>query len=122
MSRKVLIIEDDFALADIMKALLQKNGYEPHHAADGEAGVAAARKIRPDVVLLDVRLPKMDGYAVCRALRTEEKTKGAKIIMVTQAGLMGEVETAFSAGAHDYLTKPFDSDRLLKKIEKALPH
>jgi two-component system alkaline phosphatase synthesis response regulator PhoP len=121
MSRKILIIEDDFGLADNIKALLQLKGYEVHHAPDGEAGVAAARKFKPDLILLDILIPKVDGFDVCRLLRSEEKTSHIHIIMVTGLGQMGDVEKALSCGAQDYLTKPFDSDRLLKKIQKALP-
>ncbi|MBI5242255.1 MAG: response regulator [Elusimicrobia bacterium] len=117
---KILIVEDDFALADNLAAFLKLKGYDPHHAPDGPSGVEAARKLKPEVILLDVRIPRIDGFDVCRLLRSDEKTKGIKIIMVTGLGQMGDVEKALSCGASDYLIKPFDTDRLLKKIEKAL--
>ncbi|HEX4049060.1 MAG TPA: response regulator, partial [Elusimicrobiota bacterium] len=73
-----------------------------------------------DLVLLDVMLPRLSGHDVCRMLREDPKTAGAKIVMVTGLGRGGDVEEAFAAGADDYLIKPFDSARLYKKIEKVL--
>jgi two-component system, OmpR family, response regulator ResD len=118
--KKILVVEDDSALALNLAAFLQLAGYEVHHAADGPAAVEAARKFRPDLLLLDALIPKVDGFEVCRLLRADEKTKSVKIIMVTGLGQMGDVEKALSCGANVYLIKPFDQDRLLKKIEKAL--
>ena len=118
--RKILVVEDDFALADNLQALFRAKGYEVHFAPDGTAAVEAARKLLPDVVLLDVLIPKLGGFDVCRVLRSEERTKGIKIIMVTGLGRVADVDQAFEAGASDYLVKPFDTDRLLKKIEKVL--
>lgn len=116
----MLIVEDDFALAASMTALLKAKGYEVHFAADGEAGLELARKVLPDLVLLDVMIPKIGGFDVCRLLRTEPKTAKVKVIIVTGLGRMGDVEKAFSAGAADYLIKPFDGERLLKKVAKVL--
>ncbi|MEK7744897.1 MAG: response regulator [Elusimicrobiota bacterium] len=118
--KKVLVVEDDFALADNLQALLRAKGYEVHFAPDGTAAVEAARKLLPDLVLLDVLIPKLGGFDVCRVLRSEERTKGIKIIMVTGLGRVADVDQAFAAGASDYLVKPFDTERLLKKIEKVL--
>lgn len=117
---KILIVEDDFTIADNLKALLTVKGHQVLFAADGQAGVEVARKEGPDVVLLDILLPKLGGFDVCRLLKTDGKTAGIKIIMLTGLGRMGDVETAFSAGANDYLIKPYDNERLLKKIEKVL--
>ncbi len=120
MIAKVLIVEDEPAIAENLGALLRAKGYEALHAGDGAEAVEIARKDLPDVVLLDVKLPKMGGFDVCRILKAEAATQRIKIIMVTALGRMGEVETAFQNGADDYLIKPFDSDRLFKKIEKVL--
>lgn len=114
------MIEDDFALAASLVALLQASGFDASHAADGEAGLAMARKENPELVLLDVLLPGLDGFDVCRRLRSQAETAGAKVIMLTGLGKVGDVDKAFSCGACDYLIKPFDSDRLLKKIRKVL--
>ena len=117
---KILIVEDDFAIADNLKALLQIKGHKVTFAADGQAGVETARREIPDLILLDIMLPKLGGFDVCRILKSEPKTQGIKIIILTGLGRMGDVETAFSAGATDYLVKPVDSERLMKKIDSVL--
>ncbi|MDE2290670.1 MAG: response regulator [Elusimicrobia bacterium] len=117
---KVLIVEDDYALADNITALLKLKGYEVGFAPDGEAGIETARKMKPDVVLLDIMIPKVGGFDACRILRGDPQTMKAKVIMMTGLDRIGDVERAFSAGASDYLIKPFDSERLFKKIEKVL--
>ncbi|MFH1723153.1 MAG: response regulator [Elusimicrobiota bacterium] len=117
---KILIIEDDYALADNLSALLKLKGYDVQFAADGEAGIEAARKFQPDVVLLDIMIPKVGGFDACRIMRSDAKTKNAKVVMMTGLDRMGDVEKAFSCGATDYLIKPFDSERLFKKLEKVL--
>ena len=115
---KVLIIEDDYALADSITALLKLKGYEVEFAPDGEAGIEKARQVKPDVVLLDIMIPKVGGFDACRILRGDPQTMKAKIIMMTGLDRIGDVDRAFSCGAADYIIKPFDSDRLFKKIEK----
>jgi len=117
---KILIIEDDYALADNLRALLEVKGYQVEFAADGEEGVKKARSYGPDLILLDIMIPKVSGFDACRILRGDAKTKDAKIIMTTGLDRMGDVEKAFSCGASDYLIKPFDSGRLFDKIEKVM--
>ncbi|MBI5595341.1 MAG: response regulator [Elusimicrobia bacterium] len=115
---KVLIIEDDYSLADNITALLKLKGHEVGFAPDGEAGIEVARQMRPDLILLDIMIPKVGGFDACRILRGDPQTMKAKIIMMTGLDRIGDVERAFSAGASDYLIKPFDSERLFKKIDK----
>lgn len=115
---KILIVEDDLAMSDSLRALLELKGFQVHTAADGRIGVETARKERPDIILLDIMIPKVSGFDVCRILKEDPKTHGFKIIVTTGLGGMGDVETAFAAGADDYIIKPFDSVRLLQKIEK----
>ena len=117
---RILIVEDEPAISENLAALLRLRGHAVEVAGDGAAGIAAARKKVPELVLLDVMLPGMSGFDACRMLRADPKCAGVKIIMVTGLGRMGDVEDAFKAGADDYLIKPFDSDRLFKKIEKVL--
>lgn len=116
----VLIVEDEPAIAENLAALLRLRGHVVDVVGDGAEGVELARKKRHELVLLDVMLPRMSGFDVCRMLRSDAKSAKAKVIMVTGLGRMGDVEDAFNAGADDYLIKPFDSDRLFKKIEKVL--
>ena len=115
---KILIIEDDYSLADNITALLKVKGYEVGFAPDGEAGIETARQMHPDVILLDIMIPKVGGFDACRILRGDPQTMKAKIIMMTGLDRIGDVDRAFACGAADYLIKPFDSERLFKKIEK----
>jgi DNA-binding response OmpR family regulator len=117
---RILVVEDENALAENLAALLSAKGHKVSISPDGADALSRARKERPDLILLDVMLPRMSGHDVCRLLRADPKTAGLKIVMVTGLGRGGDVEDAFAAGADDYLIKPFDSARLFKKIEKVL--
>ena len=117
---RILVVDDELDIAENIAALLTAKGHKATIAADGAEALRLARKDLPDLVLLDVMLPRMSGTDVCRILRSEAKTSKIKILMVTGLGRGGDVEDAFAAGADDYLIKPFDSVRLFKKIEKVL--
>lgn len=117
---KILIIEDEPGIAENLAALLGAKGHSVSMALDGAKGIELARKTKFNLVLLDVMLPRMSGFDVAKLLRADAKTKAMKIIMVTGLDRMNDVEEAFRAGADDYLIKPFDSERLFKKIEKVL--
>ncbi len=118
--RKVLVVEDDAMLAESLQALLKVKGYRVFFAADGQSAIETARREMPEIILLDLLLPVLGGIDVCRILKSEAKTSAIKIIALTALGRMGDVETAFAAGANDYVTKPYDNERLIKKIEKVL--
>lgn len=120
MAAKILIVEDEQAVAENLQALLAAKGYQVATAEDGAEGIAKARKDPPDVMLLDIMLPKMGGFDVCKILKADPALKKTKIIMITGLGRMGDVETAFQNGADDYIIKPFDTQRLFKKLDKAL--
>jgi len=117
---RILVVEDEASIAENMAALLTAKGYVVASCGDGAQALEMARKEPPDLVLLDVMLPLISGFDVCKMLRADPKTSKAKILMVTGLDRGGDVETAFAAGANDYLVKPFDSDRLFKKIQKVL--
>lgn len=117
---RVLIAEDEFAVAENLKALMAARGYKVFIAADGVAAVDLARKERPDLLLLDILMPRMGGFDVCRILKSDPATKGIKIIMITALDRFGDIETAYQHGASDYITKPFDQERLYKKLDKVL--
>jgi CheY-like chemotaxis protein len=117
---RVLIVEDELDVAENIAALLAAKGHRTTIAVDGAEALRLARKELPDLLLLDVMLPRMSGHDVCRMLRADPKTAKLKIVMVTGLGRGSDVEEAFAAGADDYLIKPFDSARLFKKIEKVL--
>lgn len=117
---KILIVEDEIEIADNLAALLRTKGHKVSLCGDGGEALAIARKELPELILLDVMLPRVSGLDVCRLLRADAKTAKAKIVMVTGLGRMGDVEEAFKAGADDYLIKPFDSTRLFNKISKVM--
>jgi two-component system phosphate regulon response regulator PhoB len=120
MSAKILIVEDEPAVAENLQALLAAKGYEVATAGDGADGIAKARHERPDLMLLDIMLPKMGGFDVCKLVKSDPVLRKIKVIMITGLGRMGDVETAFQNGADDYIIKPFDTQRLFKKLDKAL--
>lgn len=117
---RVLIVEDESAVAESLQALLSAKGHQAEVVVDGSEAVQRARKSKPELMLLDIVLPKMGGFDVCKILKSDPATAKIKIIMITGLGRMGDVETAFQNGADDYLIKPFDSERLFKKLEKVL--
>lgn len=120
MAVKILLVEDDPTISESLKALLMAKGYVVVTAGDGSQAIIDARKEKPELMLLDVILPKMGGLDVCQILKKDPETKEIKIVMITALGRMGDVESAFASGADDYLIKPFESQRLFKKIEKVL--
>lgn len=117
---KILVVEDENDIAVNLVALLISHGHKASYVSDGAEALAVARKELPDLILLDVMLPRMSGHDVCNILRSEPKTSKIKVIMVTGLGRGADVETGLNTGAHDYLVKPFDSGRLLKKIARVL--
>ncbi len=117
MARTVLIVEDDRNIADLLRLYLEKEGYEVVIASDGLRGVEKFREVQPALVLLDVMLPGMDGWGVCRAIRTENKTP---IIMLTAKSETEDKVMGLKQGADDYITKPFEMKEVLARIEAVL--
>ena len=117
MARRVLIIEDDRNIADLLRLYLEKDGYEVAIALDGLKGVELFRSFLPDLVLLDVMLPGMDGWTVCRTIRGESKTP---IIMLTAKSETEDKVFGLKQGADDYITKPFETKEVLARIEAVL--
>ena len=117
MAISVLIVEDDPNIRELLQLYLEKDGYAVTLAADGGQGLDKFRAIKPDLVLLDVMMPVMDGWAVCRAIRADSQTP---IIMLTAKGETDDKVTGLKAGADDYVTKPFEMKELLARIEAVL--
>ena len=117
MARKVLIVEDDRNIADLLRLYLEKEGYEAVIALDGLKGIEKFRESQPCLVLLDVMLPGMDGWGVCRAIRAESKTP---IIMLTAKSETEDKVAGLKQGADDYITKPFEMREVLARIEAVL--
>jgi len=116
---KVLVIEDD---EDIRDSLMQVLGetYDVFMAVDGIEGIKEAIRQPPDIILLDIMMPRLDGYQTCQALRQEKVTSGVPILMLTALKNTDERIRAFNAGADDYISKPFDQDELMIRMESKL--
>ena len=117
MALSVLIVEDDRNIAELLQLYLEKEGYAVTVAYDGGQGLTKFRSIKPDLVLLDVMMPVMDGWAVCKAIRAESQTP---IIMLTAKGETNDKVNGLKSGADDYITKPFEMKEVLARIEAVL--
>ena len=115
MSKKVLIVEDERAIVEILKFNLKREGYETMEALDGETGLELARTQDPDIVLLDVMLPRMNGFDVCAALRAGGSA--VPIIMLTAREEESDKVFGLESGADDYMTKPFSMKELLARVK-----
>ena len=113
MSQKVLVVEDDNNIAELLRLYLQKDGFEVSHAADGGKAVEMAKEIQPDLVLLDIMLPVMDGWQVCRELR---KTMKMPIIMLTAKGETEDKVSGLEMGADDYIVKPLEMPEVIARV------
>ena len=117
---KLLLVEDNEMNRDMLSRRLIRKGYEIVMAVDGQEGVDMAKSELPDLILLDMSLPVMDGWQAARAIRGDEATKAIPIIALTAHAMSGDREKALDAGCDDYDTKPVELKRLLGKIEALL--
>jgi len=117
----ILLVEDNEMNRDMLMRRLQRKGYEVVIAVDGGEGVAMAMSSAPDLVLLDMSLPVLDGWEVARRLKAAEETRSIPIIALTAHAMAGDRERAVEAGCDDYDTKPIDLPRLLEKVRALLP-
>ena len=117
MAVSVLVVEDDRNIAELLQMYLEKEGYAVTLAGDGGEGLSKFRAIKPDLVLLDVMMPVMDGWAVCKAIRAEGKTP---VIMLTAKSETDDKVAGLKSGADDYITKPFEMKEVLARIEAVL--
>jgi DNA-binding response OmpR family regulator len=117
---RILIADDDAPNADLLEAHLDGSGYETKIAANGEQTLALVRDWKPDIILLDIMMPKLSGFEVCRRLRSDPATQGIGILMVTALDQSTDVETAVEAGTDDFLTKPINKTELLLRVRALL--
>lgn len=117
---RLLLVEDDQTLSEIVSTLLKQEAYRVTLTRNGEDALRLAREERPDLILLDVLLPKMSGFEVCQRLRSDPATCLIPIILVTALGATKDKVTGFKLGADEYLSKPFDSLELLARVERVL--
>lgn len=121
MSKKrILIIDDEQDLVEMLKLRLESVGYEILDAYDGKTGLDKAKEEKPDLILLDLMLPKMDGYQLCRILKFDEEYKRIPIIMLTARAQEKDKDQGMTCGADEYVAKPFEPNELVTVIQKYL--
>ena len=120
MSKKVLIVDDEPNIVISLEFLVKKEGFTVAVAADGEEALAKVAEFSPDLILLDVMMPKKSGFEVCEALRADPARSGLKIIMLTAKGRDTEMAKGLALGAAAYMTKPFSTKDLIARIREVL--
>ncbi len=120
MKNRLLIIEDNEQNLYLLTFILEKHGYEVIQAKDGLAGIEIAKKQNLDLILLDIQLPNMDGYAVAREMKKIPEKKDVPIIAITSYAMAGDREKALEAGCTGYITKPINPDTIISSIEQFL--
>ena len=121
MSGCILVVEDQIDNRQILRDLLGSAGYQLIEAENGEEALAAVAKQRPDLILMDIQLPVLDGYEVTRRIRADLNLKALPIIAVTSYALAGDEAKALAAGCNAYVTKPYSPRQLLAKVREFLP-
>jgi two-component system, cell cycle response regulator DivK len=122
MSRTILLIEDNEQNRYLLTFLLEQQGYRVTAAVDGPAGILAATTVNPEVILLDIQLPTMDGYAVAHELRRIPALHAVPIIAVTSYAMPGDREKALESGCTGYIEKPINPDTFVAEMEQSLLH
>ena len=120
MSKKILVADDEPSIVAAVEFLLRRNGYEVHVARNGEEALELVEAHNPDLVLLDVMMPRKSGYEVCARMREREEWRHIKIIMLSAKGRDAEVNKGLAMGADVYVTKPFSTRELMAKIKGLL--
>jgi len=118
--KKILLVDDAETILMMERMILNKAGYELITAKDGQEAVSKAQAERPDLILMDVVMPKMNGFEACKQLRGHDTTKAIPIILVTTRGEAESVESGFKSGCDDYVTKPINGLEVLSKVKSAL--
>jgi DNA-binding response OmpR family regulator len=120
MKKKILVVDDEVDLVETIRFPLEMEGFQVLVAYNGEDALNQARKESPDLILLDIMLPKLDGYKVCRLLKFDERYKHIPILMLTAKTQAKDKQTGMDTGADEYITKPFDIDQLMEKVKAYL--
>jgi DNA-binding response OmpR family regulator len=117
---RLLIADDDAQSVELFEAYLSDSGYETQTAADGEETLAKVRSWRPDVILLDIMMPKISGFEVCKRLRADSATRAIGVIMITALDQPSDIDRAVDAGTDDFVTKPINKNDLLLRVRALL--
>lgn len=120
MKKRILYVEDNEQNMYLVRFILEKHGYEVVSALDGQEGIDLAAKILPDLILLDIQLPRMDGYAVARSLRDNADLASTPIVAVTSYAMVGDRDKALAAGCTGYIEKPINPDTFIGQMEQYL--
>jgi len=120
MSKRILVVEDQEDNRRILRDLLTSVGYQIIESQDGESGITAAETQRPDLILMDIQMPIMDGYEATRRIKANPKLRAIPIIVVTSYALSGDEDKARAAGCDDYIAKPYSPRQMLEKIKEHL--
>ncbi|WP_404787837.1 response regulator transcription factor [Altericista sp. CCNU0014] len=120
MKPRILVIDDDPAIAELVAINLEMAGYDVTQVTDGMKGQALAVQMVPDLIMLDLMLPKVDGFTICQRLRRDERTANVLVLMLTALGQTQDKVEGFNAGADDYLTKPFELEEMLARVRALL--
>jgi DNA-binding response OmpR family regulator len=120
MGKRILIVDDEPNIVISLEFLMQREGYETDVAQDGEAALAALRRRKPDLVILDLMLPKMNGFDVCQRIREDPQYEGLKVLMLTAKGREAEIAKGLRLGADAYVTKPFSTKDLVVRVKELL--
>jgi DNA-binding response OmpR family regulator len=117
---KILIAEDERDIRDLIEFTLKYAGHEVVKASNGAEAVEMAPQVKPDLILMDVRMPRMTGYEACRALKAIDDVKNVPVVFLSAKGQQTEMDTGIDAGAYDYILKPFAPDQLTRRIAEIL--
>ena len=117
---KILIAEDERDIRDLIEFTLKYAGYEVVKASNGAEAVELAPTVKPDLILLDVRMPRMTGYEACRTIKSMDTMKNIPIVFLSAKGQQSEMESGMDAGAYDYILKPFAPDELNRRVKEIL--
>ena len=118
--KRILIVDDDQGILQILKKNLEPQGYEILTASDGQEGLKSARQKNPNLIILDLMLPLLDGYKICRMLKFDRKFKDIPIIMLTSCSQKEDEKLGYEVGADLYITKPFKTEDVMEKIKAML--
>ena len=117
---KILIAEDERDIRELITFTLRYAGHEVTQAANGEEALALAKQTVPELILMDVRMPKMTGYEACRHLKADDNLKNIPVVFLSAKGQETEIQTGLEVGASDYILKPFAPDQLIKRVSEIL--
>jgi DNA-binding response OmpR family regulator len=120
MGERILIADDEPNIVVSLEYLMKREGFEVAVASDGEAALKAVASLRPDLILLDIMLPKKDGFEVCQQIRANPEWRGVKVVMLTAKGRDTEVTKGLALGADAYVTKPFSTKDLVAQVRQLL--